>query len=69
MKSGIYSEMLMKNLNVLKIGLANEVINILNILCAFRDLVPFAKFKKREKHSRRSVIFSKVTGTKSNTSP
>ena len=35
----------------------------------FRDLVPFAKFKKREKHSRRSVIFSKVTGTKSNTSP
>ena len=27
-----------------------------------RDLVLFAQFKKREKHTRRSVTFSKVTG-------
>ena len=26
------------------------------------DLVPFAQFKKREKHSWRSVTFSKVAG-------
>ena len=29
---------------------------------ALRDLVPFAPFKKREKHPLRSVIFSKVAG-------
>ena len=29
---------------------------------ALRDLVPFAQFKKREKHPRRSVNFSKVAG-------
>ena len=27
-----------------------------------RDLVPFAQFKKREKHSRRSVAFGKDAG-------
>ena len=29
---------------------------------ALRDLVPFVKFKKREKHPRKSVTFSKVAG-------
>ena len=29
---------------------------------ALRDLVPFAQFKKREKHQWRSVTFSKVAG-------
>ena len=29
---------------------------------ALRDLVPFAQFKKREKHSWRSVNFSKLAG-------
>ena len=28
--------------------------------CALRDLVPFVQFKKREKHRRRSVTFSKL---------
>ena len=27
-----------------------------------RDFVPFARFKKREKHSWRSVTFSKAVG-------
>ena len=30
---------------------------------ALRDLVPFAQFKKREKHPRRSVNFSKVASS------
>ena len=35
-----------------------------------RDLVSFVQVKKREKHLRKSVIFSKVAGfTKSNTLP
>ena len=34
----------------------------LNICGALRDLVPFAQFKKREKHPWRSVNFSKVAG-------
>ena len=42
-------------------------------LCgALTDLVPFAQFKKREKHPWRSVTFSKVAGfnfPKSNTPP
>ena len=29
---------------------------------ALRDLVPFVQFKKREKHTWRSVNFSKVAG-------
>ena len=29
---------------------------------ALPDLVPFAQFKKRNKHPRRSVTFSKVLG-------
>ena len=43
----------------------------LNCICnALRGLVPFVQFKKREKHPRRSVTFSKVAGfTKSNTPP
>ena len=32
-----------------------------NICDALRDLVPFVQFKKREKHTWRSVTFSKVT--------
>ena len=33
------------------------------LICdALRDLVPFVQFKKREKHTRRSVTFSKVAG-------
>ena len=32
----------------------------LSILDALRGLVPFLQFKKREKHSWRSVTFSKV---------
>ena len=32
-----------------------------NICDALRDLVSFAQFKKREKHSWRSVTFSKVS--------
>ena len=36
------------------------------LICdALRDLVPFAQFKKREKHSKRSVTFSKVASNKS----
>ena len=31
---------------------------------ALRDLVPFAQFKKREKHPWRSVNFSEVAGLK-----
>ena len=34
-----------------------------NICGALRDLVPFVQFKKREKHPRRSVNFSKVAGS------
>ena len=33
--------------------------NICDVLC---DLVPFVQFKKREKHSWRSVTFRKVVG-------
>ena len=34
-----------------------------NGICgALRDLIPFGKFKKREKHPWRSVNFSKVAG-------
>ena len=36
------------------------------LICdALRDLVPFAQFKKREKHPKRSVKFSKVASNKS----
>ena len=34
----------------------------LKICDALHDLVPFAQFKKREKHPRRNVTFSKVAG-------
>ena len=35
-----------------------------NYLCdALPDLVPFAQFKKREKHPWRSATFSKVLGS------
>ena len=33
-----------------------------NIKDALRDLIPFAQFKKLEKHPWRSVNFSKVAG-------
>ena len=43
-------------------------IGIEHLLDAFRDLVPCAQFKKREKRSWTSVTFSKVAGfTKRNT--
>ena len=36
---------------------------ILHFICyALHDLVPFVQFKKHEKHSWRSVNFSKVAG-------
>ena len=46
----------------------------LNICDDLRDLVPFVQIKNREKHSWRSVTFSKVAGlaynfTKSSTLP
>ena len=34
----------------------------LNICDDLRDLVPFVQIKNREKHSWRSVTFSKVAG-------
>ena len=36
--------------------------NVITICDALRDLVPFAQFKKREKHPWRSVTFIKVVG-------
>ena len=33
------------------------------------DLVSFVQFKKRQKHQWKSVTFSKVAGSKSNTPP
>ena len=36
------------------------ILTILTIDDALRDLVPFAQFKKREKHPWRSVAFGKV---------
>ena len=33
-----------------------------NLCDVFRDLVSFVQFKKREKHPRRGVTFSKVAG-------
>ena len=44
--------------------IVNEFIIDHHICDALRDLVPFVQFKKREKHPRRSVNFSKVTGFK-----
>ena len=39
--------------------------NIFDVISdALRDLVPFVRFKKREKHPRSSVTFSKVAGLK-----
>ena len=53
----------------LLIGLS-RVMKISFLNCdALRDLVPFAQFKKREKHPWMSITFSKVAGfyfTKSN---
>ena len=38
-----------------------EILMKVEIKCdALRDLVPFAQFKKREKHPSRSVTFSKL---------
>ena len=43
---------------------------IVEVICgALRDLVPFVQFKKREKHPRGSVNFSKVAGTKWRNAP
>ena len=39
------------------------LLGIMMFICgAFRDLVPFVQFKKREKHPWRSVTFCKVSG-------
>ena len=39
----------------------------MTLICgALRNLVPFVQFKKREKHPRRNVNFSKVAGCKVN---
>ena len=38
------------------------ILTILTIDDALCDLVPFAQFKKREKHPWTSVTFSKVAG-------
>ena len=48
-------------LNLYKI-LQTAKYNPIHICDVLRDLVPFAQFKKREKHPWRSVIFSKVAG-------
>ena len=46
----------------LLIGLS-RVMKISFLNCdALRDLVPFAQFKKREKHPWMSITFSKVAG-------
>ena len=46
----------------LLIGLS-RVMKIPFLNCdALRDLVPFAQFKKREKHPWMSITFSKVAG-------
>ena len=40
-----------------------QLLLLVKIICdALRDLVPFAQFKKREKHPWRSATFSKVAG-------
>ena len=40
------------------------VINEYSIICgALRDLVPFAQFKKREKHPWRSVNVTKINAS------
>ena len=39
-----------------------DLIEILNILDALRDLPPFVQFKKREKQAWRSDTFSKFSG-------
>ena len=45
------------------LSLKADVYVSLKYICdALRDLIPFAQFKKREKHPWRSVNFSKVAG-------
>ena len=39
-----------------------SLLSLFRICGVLRDLVPFVEFKKREKHSWRSVNFSKVAG-------
>ena len=39
-----------------------QQIIIIHICGALRDLLPFVQFEKHEKHPRRSVNFSKVSG-------
>ena len=51
------------SLKLLPCKVYSEHLTWLSILDASRDLIPFAKFKEREKHSRRSVTFSKPTGS------
>ena len=45
------------------------LLSSLNLCDALQNLVPFAQFKKREKHPWRSITCSRVTGKKSNTPP
>ena len=40
---------------IFRFCLVNLVVFLINTCDALRDLVPFAQFKKHEKHTRRSV--------------
>ena len=39
-----------------------NVVDLINICEALRDLIPFVQLKKREKHPWESVTYSKVAG-------
>ena len=56
-----YCHLLLSNPHILPPLQKNKAQNE-NICDALRDLVPFARCKKRENHSRRSVTFSEVAG-------
>ena len=62
----------MKNQSIPSIPLGDirGAFRTLSIIDVLRDLAPFAQFKNREKHSWRSVTFSKACNfTKSKTPP
>ena len=63
---GLNKSLTLVTLDTFEILLQNQY-----IWDALRDLVPFAQFKKREKHTWRSITFSKVAGQspKANTPP
>ena len=54
----VYSSVLISRLKAVF-----QLVQISELICnALRNLVPFVQFKKRGKHPRRSVTFSKVVG-------